>query len=159
MSDSTGPAQPDPQGSQPSYGPGAPGAQQPGAYPPPSGQQPPTYGAPYQQARPLNPSDEKTWATLVHVLGIFFGFLPALIGYVVLKDRGPFVREHTANALNFQLTMLIAEVVGAILTLILVGVLILIAVGVLVVVCSILAAVKANNGERYVYPLTIQFVK
>src|SRR5690554_102229 len=38
------------------------------------------------------PSDEKLWATLVHIGGIFFGPIPALIGYLVLKDRGPFVR-------------------------------------------------------------------
>ena len=41
--------------------------------------------------------------------------MPALIGYLVLKDRGPFVRAHTATALNFQLTLLIAYVVGGIL--------------------------------------------
>jgi hypothetical protein len=40
----------------------------------------------------MNPSDEKLWATLVHVGGIFY-FLPSLIGYLVLKDRGPFVRR------------------------------------------------------------------
>ena len=40
----------------------------------------------------MNPSDEKLWATLIHIGGILFGFLPSLIGYLVLKDRGPFIR-------------------------------------------------------------------
>ena len=44
---------------------------------------------------PMNPADEKLWATLIHVGGIVFGFLPALIGYIVLKDRGPFIRAST----------------------------------------------------------------
>lgn len=107
----------------------------------------------------MNPSDEKLWSTLIHIGGIFFSFLPALIGYLVLKDRGPFVRAHTQSALNFQLTMLIASVVGVVTSLILIGVLILIAVSVVIIVFSIIAAVKANNGEYYKYPLAIEFIK
>ncbi|MRH28632.1 DUF4870 domain-containing protein [Microbacterium sp. SYP-A9085] len=107
----------------------------------------------------MNPADEKLWATLVHVGGIFFEFLPALIGYLVLKDRGPFVNAHTKTALNFQLTLLIAEVVGWITALILIGIIILIAVYVVRIVFSIIAAVKANRGEFYTYPLAISFIK
>ena len=66
----------------------------------------------------LNPSDEKLWATLIHIGGIFFSFVPALIGYLVLKDRGPFIREHTATALNFQITMAIAYVISYVLWLV-----------------------------------------
>jgi len=118
-------------------------------------EQPPYGGA----AQPMNASDEKLWATLIHIGGIFFEFLPALIGYLVLKDRGPFIAAHTKAALNFQLTMLIAAVVGAITSLLLIGFLILIAAAVLVVVFSIIAALKANKGEFYTYPLSIPFIK
>lgn len=116
----------------------------------------PAYYAP--QPASMSPSDEKLWATLVHVGGIFFGFLPALIGYLVLKDRGPFVRAHTATALNFQLTMLIASIVGGVLTIIVVGFFILFAVWALTIIFSIIAAVKANQGQWYKYPLSIPFV-
>jgi uncharacterized Tic20 family protein len=115
---------------------------------------------PYASApQPMSPGDEKLWATLVHVGGIFFGFLPALLGYLLLKDRGPFVRGHSATALNFQLTMLIASVIGGITSLILIGVFILIAVSIMVLVFSIIAAITANRGEAYTYPLTITFVR
>ena len=107
----------------------------------------------------MSPSDEKMWSTLVHVGGILFQFLPALIGYLVLKDRGPFVRAHTANALNFQLTLLIAYFVGALLSIVLVGFLIMLADWVLNIVCSIIASVKANGGWPYEYPMTIRFVR
>lgn len=113
----------------------------------------------YQESRPLDPADERLWATLVHVGGIFFGFLPALIGYLVLKDRGPFVREHTRQALNFQLTMLLASIVSAVLTVVVIGFVLLLAVTVVVVVFSILAAVAANRGLWYRYPLSIQFLR
>ena len=76
----------------------------------------------------------------------------------MLKDRGPFIREHTATALNFQLTATIAAVVSIPLSFIIIGFFVLMAVGVLIVIFSILAAVAANNGQRYTYPLSIPFV-
>lgn len=119
----------------------------------------PQPGNPYQEVQPLSPSDEKMWATLVHIGGIFFGFIPALIGYLVLKDRGPLVRQHTGSALNFQLTMLIAYGVGLLLLIVFIGFLIVMAVSVVVIIFSILAAVAANKGEYYQYPLAFKFIK
>ncbi len=107
----------------------------------------------------MSPADEKLWATLVHLGGLFFGFLAPLIGYLVLKDRGPFVRSHTATALNFQLTLLIAYVVGALLSIVLIGFFIMFAAYVLNIVLCIVAAVKANRGEWYTYPMTIAFLR
>ncbi|WP_241974728.1 MULTISPECIES: DUF4870 domain-containing protein [Cryobacterium] len=118
----------------------------------------PPPASPYQAPTPMNPSDEKLWATLIHIGGILFGFLPALIGYLVLKDRGPFIRAHTATALNFQITLLIAYIVGGILTLVLVGFLVLFAAWILTIVFGIMAALAANKGEYYTYPLTIKFI-
>jgi uncharacterized Tic20 family protein len=115
---------------------------------------------PYQAApQPLSPSDERLWATLIHVGGIFFGFIPALVGYLVLKDRGAFIRAHTLTALNFQLTMLIGYIVGYILLFVLIGALVLLAVAVVVIIFGIIAAIAANKGENYSYPLTIKFIK
>jgi len=119
-------------------------------------------GNPYASTapeQPLNPSDEKTYAIVIHVLGIFFNFIPALIGYLVWKDRGPFIRSHTASALNFQLTMLIAMIVGYITLIIVVGVFIILAVYVVTIVFSIIAAMRANQGLEYKYPMSIPFVK
>jgi uncharacterized Tic20 family protein len=121
--------------------------------PPPPPQQP--YGG---QAPSLSPADEKLWATLIHIGGILFSFIPALVGYLVLKDRGPFIRAHTATALNFQITLAIAYVVGLILSIVAIGFIILLAVWVLNIVFSIIAAIKANQGQFYTYPIAIKFV-
>jgi uncharacterized Tic20 family protein len=119
--------------------------------------------------QPLSQSDERLWATLIHVGGILIGFISPLIGYLVLKDRSSFVREHSRQALNFQITMAIAQVANVVLGIILgivsfglwlvVQWLISIAIWVVVVIFSILAAMAANKGEMYRYPLSIQFVK
>ncbi|MBR23113.1 MAG: DUF4870 domain-containing protein [Microcella pacifica] len=120
-------------------------------------QQPPVN--PYATApAPLRPEDEKLWATLIHVGGIFFGFVPALVGYLVLKDRGPFIRGHSMTALNFQLTMLIGYVAGYVLAFVFIGFLVLLAVGVVIIVFGIIAAIAANRGEEYYYPVAIKFL-
>ncbi|AMB58671.1 DUF4870 domain-containing protein [Microterricola viridarii] len=119
---------------------------------------PPPPATPYQGPTQLSPADEKLWATLIHVGGIFFSFIPSLVGYLVLKDKGPFIRAHAASALNFQITMAIASIVGSILIFLVIGFFILAAVSILIIVFSIIAAVKANAGEAYTYPLSIKFV-
>ena len=116
------------------------------------------YAAP-QPPQPMSPADEKLWATLVHLGGLFFNFIPALIGFLVMKDRGPFVRAHTATALNFQLTLIIAYFAGAVLSIVIIGIFILIAAYVLNIVFCIVAAVKANQGQPYTYPMSIPFVR
>lgn len=113
---------------------------------------------PYQSVQPMSPSDEKLWATLIHIGGILFGFLPALIGYIILRDRGPFIRAHSATALNFQLTMLLAYAVGVVTLVIIIGLFVLLAVWVAVIVFGIVAALAANRGQAYTYPLSIRFV-
>jgi uncharacterized protein len=114
------------------------------------------YSAPTQQ---MSPSDEKLFATLTHAGGIFVQLWIPLIAYLVLKDRGPFIRQHTATALNFHLTMLIAYAVGFVLSFIIIGFFILLAVGILIIIFGIMAAIAANKGEHYTYPLSITFVR
>ena len=124
----------------------------------PPSPQPPAGG--YSAPPPsMTPADEKLWSTLVHLGGLFFGFLAPLIGYLILKDRGPFVRAHTATALNFQLTLIIAYIVGGLLTIVFVGIFIIFAAYILNIVFCIVAAVKANAGQWYTYPMSIPFVK
>ena len=118
-------------------------------------EQPPAY----TPAQPLSPSDEKLWATLVHVGGIIIGFISPLLGYLLLKDRSQFVGENSKNALNFQITIVIAYIVGWILTFVIVGIFILLAAWVVNIIFSIMGAVAANKGQVYKYPLTIAFIK
>lgn len=119
---------------------------------------PPPQNPGYAPAAEMSPADQRLWATLTHVGGILFSWLAPLITYLVLKDRGAFVRAHTATALNFQLTLLIAYVVGVITALLLVGYLIMLAAWVASIVFGIMAAIAANKGEFYTYPVAIKFV-
>lgn len=108
--------------------------------------------------QPMNPSDEKLWAILIHLGGLFVSFFVPLVGYLVLRDRGPFVRAHAATALNFQLTLLIAYVVGFVLIFVVIGFFVILAAWICAVVFGIIAAIKASQGEWYTYPMAIKFV-
>jgi uncharacterized Tic20 family protein len=114
---------------------------------------------------PLSESDSRMWATLVHVGGIIIGFISPLIGYLVMRDRSQFVREHSATALNFQITMAIAHAINTVLVFVTLGLwgliawLVALAIWVVTIVFSIIAAMAANKGEPYKYPLSFPFVK
>jgi len=120
------------------------------------GGQAPAYGQPAQA--PVSPSDARMWSLFAHIGGIFFGFIPSLIIYVIYKDRDPFIRRHAAQALNFQIIMTIAYVISWMLTGIFIGFLLVPAVGIVVIVFSIIAAIAANKGEEYTYPLVPKMV-
>ena len=120
---------------------------------------PPPPQAPYTTVQPLSPSDEKLWSTLTHIGGIFFSILAPLITFLVFKDRGAFVRHHTAQALNFQITLAIAGIVSFILFFVIIGFFLIAVVAIAGIVFPILAAVASNKGDWYRYPLAIPMVK
>ncbi|OIH94941.1 MULTISPECIES: DUF4870 domain-containing protein [unclassified Curtobacterium] len=125
------------------------------------GQQPggPEFPPGYRLPEPMRPEDQRLWATLTHVGAIFSNFIVPLVAYLVLRDRGQFVREHTRNALNFHITMGIAYLVSSILIFVLIGLVLLPIVAVVTIVFSIIAAIAANQGQLYRYPLAIEFIK
>jgi uncharacterized Tic20 family protein len=124
--------------------------------PPPMGGQVPAYG---QQAQaPVSPSDARMWSMLTHIGGIFFGFVPSLVVYLIYKDRDPFIRRHAVQALNFQIIATIAYVVSYVLMVVVIGFLTWFATFVAVLVFSIMAAMAANKGEEYTYPMVPQMV-
>lgn len=103
-------------------------------------------------------SGEKAIAVFTHVLGIFFGFIPALVVYVAKKDSF-FVLEHAKEALNFQLTVFVAYIVSWVLMFVLVGYLTMSITWMASLVLSFVAAIKASEGKDCRYPFTINFVR
>jgi uncharacterized Tic20 family protein len=128
--------------------------------PPQPPQQPPAapQGAAQPAAAPLSPEQDVQWGSFAHLGGVL-GFLPALIIWLVFKDRGSFTNTEAKEALNFQITILIGYIVGWILTFILIGVLVVWAAWIVSVVFSIIAFLKAKDGQHYRYPFAIRLIK
>ena len=120
------------------------------------GGQAPAYGTPAQA--PVSPSDARMWSLLAHIGGIFFCFVAPLVVYLMYKDRDPFVRRHAVQALNFQIIIAIAYFISVPLSIVGIGVLLWIAAWVCSIVFSIMAAMAANKGEEYTYPMVPKMV-
>lgn len=200
MSDPNVPQQPDgenppPASQPPQYGQQPPqyGQQQYGQQP--YGQQPPQYGQQSQYATPapagpLTPEQDKSYAAWSHFggaisfLALFTGWLailaiiPSLVFYLAFGKRGERVRNEAKEALNFQITMVGAMIIWAIVALILrialfvpllfgggwfILALILALVGwalvVIDVVFSIIGGMRVNAGGSYRYPFAVRFIK
>lgn len=96
-----------------------------------------------------------------HLSIIIAQFIGPLIGYLVLKDKSQFLKEQTASALNFGISISIYSFGGWILATITFGLLIMVpvAIGIAGLILAILGGLAANKGELYKYPLSITFVK
>jgi uncharacterized Tic20 family protein len=153
------------EGEQPYSGQPSPGQQpysgQPAPpLPPPPGQAP-AYGQPqaYGQApAPVSASDARMWAMFAALGGIIVYLIAPLVIYLIYKDRDPFVRRHAAQAVNFQIMILIIEIVSVPLMFVIIGFVTAIGAGVAFYVFSIMAAVAANRGEPYDYPYIPQMI-
>ncbi len=155
----TPPEEPQGSGTPPTPPPGYQ-APPPGYQAPPPGYQapPPAYGAAPTGA-PLSESDQRLWATLSHVGGIFFSFVAPLVVWLVFKSRGQFVEEQAKESLNFQILVAIAYFASSILSVIGIGLILLPLVWIGSVIFVIIAAVAANKGEAYRYPLNWRIIK
>jgi uncharacterized Tic20 family protein len=113
--------------------------------------------------QPLS-KDAKTFGMLCHLLA-FVGFvipLGNIIGPLVIwlmkKDEFPFVDDQGKESLNFQISLLIYALISGILVVVVIGIFLLVAIGIFMIVMVIIATIKANEGEKYRYPLTIRIL-
>ncbi|PPC84458.1 MAG: hypothetical protein CTY38_02005 [Methylotenera sp.] len=103
-------------------------------------------------------NDDKNIATITHLSGILFSFIPSLIVWLLKKDDNEYLSAQAKEALNFQLTILLAQFVSGILIAILVGFLLLGIIWLFNVVLCIVAAISTSNGETYRYPLCLRLI-
>jgi len=106
------------------------------------------------------------------------GMLGAGVVYLLKRDDAPFAAQHAREAFNFNLSMFIYALAACVIGFVLLGatvatlgigllltlpagIVLLLAIAVVAVawlVCSLVAAVKAINGEPYRYPFTIRLL-
>ena len=114
-----------------------------------------------QAPPPVQPAgkDSANLAMLCHLLGILTGFLGPLIIWLIKKDEDAFVNDQGKEALNFQITILLAWIVSILLITVCIGPFLLMAVLVLNIVFCILGAIKASEGKAYRYPVCLRLIK
>jgi hypothetical protein len=108
--------------------------------------------------------DERTWAMLCHLSTLagfvipFGNIVGPLVMWTIKKDEFPLVEDQGKEALNFQISMTIYIIASVILIFLLVGIPLLIGLGLFDLIVTVIAAINANDGVKYRYPLCIRFV-
>ncbi len=119
---------------------------------------------PLPPAQPLSPQDERTWGMLAHLLALtglvipFGSIIAPLVIWQVYKDRSAYVAYHAKESLNFHITVALALIVCFLLILILVGFFLIWVVAAAALVLTVIAGIRANNGEYYRYPFALRLV-
>ncbi len=126
---------------------------------------------------PMEISQEhRLWASGAHVAALLAAFLTswfagiagclaALVVWFLVRDRSPFAAENAKEAFNFNLSMFLYAVASILVVVFTLGIGIIVALPVWIVlglawlVFTIIAAIKAYDGQMYRYPLTIRLFK
>ena len=124
----------------------------------------------YQNTPPPAPTgspnaEERQWGMFAHLASLsgviipFGTLLGPLIVWLVKKDTMPFVSDQGKEALNFQISVALAAVVCFILMVVVIGFPLLMLLGLAALVLTIIAGIKANEGQNYRYPFSWRLVK
>lgn len=103
-------------------------------------------------------SDDKNIATITHLGGTVFSFIPGLIVWILKKDDSAYLNDQAKEALNFQITIALAMFVSSILVWLLIGFILIPVVWILNIVFCIIAAIATSKGELYRYPLSLRLI-
>lgn len=110
--------------------------------------------------------DDKQWGMLAHfstllalVAPVAGAIIPPLVLMSMYQDKSEFVVKHAKEALNFQLSLLIYYTIAGMSIFFLIGILLLPLLFIFSVVYTVVAGLKAQEGEDYQYPFTIRFIK
>ncbi len=111
-------------------------------------------------------SNVRMWNVLCHATALAGFFVPwaghilgPLIVWLAKRNDSPEIDQHGKESLNFQISMLIYNVIAVVLCLVLIGFVILAILHILNLVLVIIASIQASEGKFYRYPLAIRLIK
>lgn len=130
-----------------------------------------------EELQTVSPSQsDRQWAASAHVAALLTalltswaagvaGAIAAFVVWMLVRDKSAFAAEHAKEALNFNISMFIYTVIAVALAFLTLGLGLIviiplgIALGLMWLVCSLIAAFKAYDGQTYRYPLTIRLFR
>jgi uncharacterized Tic20 family protein len=111
------------------------------------------------------PGNVRTWCVFCHLSALAGFVIPGaghilgpLIIWLIKREDASEIDAHGKEALNFQISMLIYNVVAGVLCLLLIGFALLAVLHILNVIFVIIAALRASEGQMYRYPLTLRLI-
>lgn len=87
------------------------------------------------------------------------GFVLPIVMWATNKDNNEEIDRHGKVTLNWLISFVIYSAICVVLWIVLIGMLAMFVLVIANLVFAIVAAIKANDGELWVYPLSIKFFK
>jgi uncharacterized protein len=104
-------------------------------------------------------NDEKLMAAGMYVLSLFFPVIAPLVIWLIKKDESIFIDYHGREYFNFLISYTVYLTIAGISMIILIGFVLLPIVGVMLFIFTIIAAIKAYEGNEYRFPLIFRLIK
>ncbi|MEH7014362.1 DUF4870 domain-containing protein [Neobacillus niacini] len=104
-------------------------------------------------------SEERMLAAILYVVSLFFPIIGPLVIWLIKKDESSFINYHGREYFNFFISYTIYSVISGILIFLIVGIFLLWILGIMALVFTIIAAVKAYEGNEYRFPLIFRVIK
>lgn len=109
--------------------------------------------------------ETKTWGMFLHLSMLanflipFGGVIAPIVIWQIKKSDLPGIDAHGKNAVNWIISTVIYGLICLVLTFVIIGIPLMIVLGALCIIFPIIAGVKANNGDAWKYPMSIEFLK
>lgn len=104
-------------------------------------------------------SDDRLMAMLIYVISLFTSIIGPIIIWMLKREESEFVDFHGKEYINFFISYAVYSIVAGISMILIIGFVLLPIVVVALYVFTIIAAVKAYQGEMYKIPLIFRLVK
>ncbi|MEK3886123.1 DUF4870 domain-containing protein [Bacillus sp. FSL K6-3431] len=106
----------------------------------------------------MQESTEKSVAGLLYITSLFFPVIAPLIIWLIKKDESPFIDFHGREYFNFLISYTVYSIVAGISVIILIGFILLPIVGLSAIIFTIIAAIKAFDGQTYRIPFVFRIL-
>ena len=110
-------------------------------------------------SNPIVNDNDRILALILYIVSLFFPILGPLIIWLIKKDESEFIDYHGREYFNFLISIILYSIVSVILAFLLVGILLIYIVGIYSFVMTIIAAVKAYDGQYYRIPYTLRILQ
>ena len=104
-------------------------------------------------------SENQKWLALLHLSGLFCLLLPPILIWIWKKDQIKGINKHTAQVINFQLSMWIYLFSSALLMIIIIGLPLLIFLGLWSTLIIIINSIKVLSNQEVRYPFNLNIIK
>jgi uncharacterized Tic20 family protein len=112
----------------------------------------------YREVVTMPEKEERIIAMLIYLVSFVTTFIGPLVICLVKKNDSEFIDYHGREYLNFLITMTVYSIISAILVVVLIGLLLLWIIGIAALILTIVAAIKAYEGEHYRFPFIFRIL-